>query len=426
MPGAREEQSRSFRTSGGARIAQEALVPFVSQLAYSATSFFAVSGLARQFGPRETAAVLAAYSLESMAISWGTSRWVGLFLLRETRPLALGDAEVISRGFAALVLIAVGPLFGAALLVAHSATAAAYAAAWACAMLFSDLWRFALSRFGSLPTVTTISGLFATLSITFSFRSTTFESYLGMLLLAALLHGLACKYALRRKQPVGVSAVWTADRSFGRSWALESLVTSAASGVGTVLISTFNPVLAVALQLGNQILTMPAAMLSQAVGLPLTRRMVLGLQAKTYPLRIISWWTAISGGIAVLGFVLLYPARPVVSAFLGVSADYVYLFLPVVLVQALISVAWQPTIAARRWTHGPVPTSKFVAGIFAFLYVGVTVLAIVRLPLAQLALALLGFVGVIMAVVVVQSIAWVNQGERWAREGACHPPAEIQ
>lgn len=403
----------SIRAHASLRLVAEAAVPFLSQLSFSAVSFLAISGMARQFPPAEIATVIAAYSVESIAVSWGNARWVLLLLARETREPRRGDIDIIARGIVRLLVVATVPMFLAGLLASRSVAVAAAATVWAGAMMVGDLSRFAASRYLGLAPVLTIGGLYTAIASGLTFRPAAFPAYLALLGIASFLHGVGHVAWWRQQAKPGRSSVWETDRAFGRAFAFESLSTSTSVGLGGVAVSALNPVLAVGLQLGNQILLMPAVMIAQALSLPLTKRGVKVFSEGRYPLTLVRLGVVVGLTIPLAGVVLLVMLRGSVSVLLGDSTDYAYFFLPVVAAQALTILPWQPVAAARRWTDGPARTSRHVALTFAVSQLGIAVAAGVFHEPHALRAAVLALLVAVWLSVAVRLVQWIQEGRDW-------------
>lgn len=355
--------------------------PFVSQVAFSTVSFLSISGLARTASANELATVIAAYSLESIIISYGNARWIGLMIQREAHGLRQGDLRVITRAFLGLALISSPLFFTGALLVDYNPLTAFCAAAWTVSMCLGDFARIAASRFLTVLPVALVGFSHLALVAYFTFFiSLPVTDYLLTLAAAALVSAACYWITLRRTCPEGKSRVWSDDLSFGRTIGSEGLMTSAAAGLGGVATSVLNPGLAVGLQLATQILAMPAGAISQALALPLVRRTRTHLAAGTYPRRLIAWWALFNLALPLVGFLLLVPAKPLVTLLLGKETDHAYLFLPVILLQTMFLLGWEPMLLVRRWTHSPRSARNHVVITVACYFIVLTALAAASLP----------------------------------------------
>lgn len=232
-----------------------------------------MAGLAREFSTPETAAAISAYSLESVAVSWGNARWAALLVNREADAPRSGDIRHMSHRFLWLAVMCLPLWYSAAFVVSQSVTSSLAVAVWSSAMLFADLWRFAGSRFLSPGPVSTIGFVSAGASIVVSFTVEEYVPYLVILALVASVQGLGYRRFLQWGREEGLSRVWVKDVGFAQSLSLEALLTSSATGLAGAAISVINPSLAIGLQIGNQILTMPSNMILQAISLPLIRRL---------------------------------------------------------------------------------------------------------------------------------------------------------
>lgn len=396
--------------------------PFLSQLTFSLASFFAMAGLARGFPPREIAAVIGAYSIESIAVSWGNARWVALLVYREPGDPRSGDIEILARRFTVLTITCL-PIFGtAAYIVSSSWRVAVLAATWAAAMLAADLWRFAGSRFLGMRHVALLGVFSALVSIGLSFRDVSVDDYLIALAAVAVAQALGYHWLLWRHRSPGHSEAWAKHSDFSRSLSTEALFTSTTTGLAGVVVATLNPVLSVALQLGNQLLVMPANMIAQAVSLPLTRRLREQLDDRRYPSRFLLLWMAGVFAVPVVGALALALLRPAIEALMGAQTSAAYFFLPVVCLQAVVLLVWQPVTAARRWTNDGRSTTRHVGATVAVLNVGLVAAALLAggEPM-QLRCWLFSLLLVLLGSVVARSAVWLGHGKRWAAKAGPRP-----
>lgn len=387
--------------------------PFLSQITFSAASFFAMAGLAREFSTHETAAAISAYSLESVAVSWGNARWAALLVNREAEEPRSGDIRYMSRRFSWLAMACLPLWYLAAFVVSQSVTSSLAVAAWSSAMLFADLWRFAGSRFLGAAPVSTIGFISAGASIVISFAIEEYVPYLVILAFIACVQGLGYQKFLLQGREEGVSGVWVTDVSFARSLSLEALLTSSATGLAGAAISVINPVLAIALQIGNQILTMPSNMIIQAISLPLIRRLRERLHEGVYPSLLLLKWVAMCVVTPVVGAGFLWILRPLVDRLMGHQADVAFYFMPVILLQTLIITGWQPLTTARRWTHGALSTTVHIAVTVAIVYAGMVGVALIAPDEWLLLVVLICVLSAVLTSVLARGVAWMAQGRKW-------------
>lgn len=390
-----------------------AVPPLVSQLTFSIVSFFVMAGLARQFSSPEFVSVIAAYSIQSVAVGWGNARWATLLVYRESSEPRIGDIRAMAVRF--LWTTAAGfPFFClAAFLVERNWTTAVLAAIWVDAMLFADLWRFAGSRFLSSRQVSGIGFTFLLFSLPVTFLFDRLAAYLLTLSVCAILQGLAYWIVLQRNRAEGISKAWTRDTIFARSLSAEALAMTLAIGLGGVGVSWLNSTLAAGLQLGNQLLTMPAMVLVSALALPLTRRLRFEMEGGRYPTSFLLGWAAIATAVPLVGVVLLLAIRPSIAVLLGTQSEHAYYFLPVSLLGALIVLVWQPVTAARRWTNSPASTRNHVAITMSLYYSGIVALtALVREP-DTLRICLIALGLMTLASTIIRMICWLRNGRNW-------------
>lgn len=403
-----------------------AVPPLVSQLTFSIVSFFVMAGLARQFSSREFVSVIAAYSIQSVAVGWGNARWATLLVYRESAEPRRGDVHMMAVRFLGTSLLGFPFFFLAAFLVERDWTTAILAAVWADAMLFGDLWRFAGSRFLSSFQVSMIGLAYLLFSLPVTFLFGGLRAYLLTLAAFAILQGLAYWAVLWSGRPAGISKVWTRDVLFARSVSSEALVMTLAIGLGGVGVSWLNPTLAVGLQLGNQLLSMPAMVLVSALALPLTRRLREALDNGRYPVRFLLQWVALAIVVPVFGVALLLAVRPVVGALMGTQSEHAYFFLPISLLGALIVLTWQPVTAARRWVVNPVSTRNHVAMTMTAYYAGIVGLtALVREP-DTLRVCLIALGSATLISTVSRMIRWLRHGRAWESNFQIEPREEAQ
>lgn len=392
--------------------------PLVAQVCFSVVSFLSITGLARHAPPAEVASVIGAYSLESVVVSFGTSRWVNLMIQREAHPLRQGDLRLITRAYLLLVLVSAPLFLGFAFVVSREWTIAIWAAIWSAAMALSDLSRSAASRYLSVPPIAAIGGLHLGFAAAFSlaFKPPP-ATFLGVLASAGLVAAVLHYIVLRMSCPAGKSVVWSKDRVFGQALGTEALFSSAAAGLGGALTSVLNPVMAIGLQLSNQILGTPAGALCQAIGIPMARRSRDSLGERIYPSRLLLRWSLFCLGVPVLGILLLIPTRPLIQLFLGARTEQAYFFLPVILLQLLALLPLEPLILARRWTHSPQNARAHVVSTVGFTNLCVVVVAGLSLDdtLARLILIVSGLA--LCATSLFRVVRWWEQGVIDLRSG---------
>lgn len=393
----------------------DATAPFVSQLAFSVVSFFSVAGLARQASELQLASVIAAYSLESIALSWANARWASLLVFREALQPRRGDIAILTKAFVVVTAISFPILFGAAVLVDRSWSFALMGAVWSCCMLIGDLYRYAGSRFLGIKSIGTIGLAHALVAVTVTFLPITSPvRYLAILSMLSLLAGAAYHVALAKGRKPGASTAWTQHKKFGQSMGQEAVLTSGATGLGGAAVSWLNPGLAVGLQLGNQILGMPATVLAQSFALPLSRKLREWMDGGSYPRKLLLGWSAFALAVPVVGLVALYLVEPLISLLLGDRASTAYYYLPVVFLQAVMILPWQPFTMARRWTHGADNPRRHVVVTVALFYLTLVGIALLDLDDSQTRLWLVLAGGVLVASTLGRGILWWRDGPSWS------------
>ena len=388
--------------------------PLISQLGFSIVSFCSIAGLARNSNTLTVAAVFAAYSLESIALSWCNARWASLLVFREALSPRRGDVALMARAFALTTLVGLPVFFVAAFMVAQSVTIAVWAAIWSASMLLGDTFRYACSRFLGARPITMIASLHVLAAVGYSFFGhQTPAIYLAVLSAINLAAALAYCLALRARRDPGTSTAWVTHRGFGVSMATETAMTSSAAGLGGAVVAWINPILAVGLQLGNQILAMPASVLVQSVGLPLSRQLRARMDTGSYPRKLLASWAAIGLAVPVLGLIALWVCKPAMYLLLGSSGPAAYYFLPVVFLQVAMILPWQPLTMARRWTHGPDNARHHVVVTVAVFYLSLLVVA-ATVDTASTIRAALVIVGcALMGSTFTRGLLWFRAG--WTR-----------
>lgn len=387
---------------------------FISQLAFSVVSFFSVAGLSRQVNAELLACAIAIYSLESLQVSWLDARYVNFLVLRGPLNPTRGDALHVIRSTALVASLGAPVLFLAGFFVRHDWQMALFATFWASGMCLADVMRYLASRYQGSRVIGTLGMIHVVCAVPFTlFWKGSPQIFLLSLAGMSLLLALACAVVMLRSTRGTRSDFWLEDRDFGKSLGVEAAASAAAVGLSGVLIAWINPRIAVGLQLANQIVGMPATVLSQAISLPLSRELRKGMDERRFPTRVTLFWLfamiAFPLGVA-LGVVI---AKPLVFTLLGERADLAYMFLPVILVQTIGVLLWQPITLARRWTAGPRNVYRHVAFTLVAYYV-LVVLAVLLIPESRAVAALVAVAGGLTISVVVRVILWtrtlINEG----------------
>ncbi|WP_147675080.1 hypothetical protein [Nigerium massiliense] len=392
-------------------------------MAFSVVSFFSVAGLSRNSSAVELASVIAAYSLESIAVSFANARWASLLVFREAEEPKQGDITHMTRAFLVTAAVGLPVFFLGAFLVERSWWMGLWAAVWSTSMLFGDMLRYAGSRFLGARVISAIGLAHVLAAVGFTFIiPPNVATYLAVLSLISLLAGVAYLVALRRHRRPGRSQAWARHAGFGRSMASEAVMTSAATGLGGAAVTWLNPFLAVGLQLGNQVLGMPATVLAQSFALPLSRRLRERMDSGRYPTKLLTYWAVFALAVPVLGVIALLVLRPLIYLLLGERADLAYYFLPVVFLQAAMTLAWQPFTSARRWTHGPDNPRRHVVVTVAVYYVLLVGVAALVHDQGQILLLLVVGGSVITLSTFVRAVVWGRDGRNWSGVDASVKP----